>query len=785
MNFHRKMHQNKNKKVRAFNLKWLLLIVLSASLFVTISTLSNGLNFGLNFPGNRLFDINSRGGTILRWSGFDLSQPDATFAPWTQSNVEFEQVTPQWGSYRILTQGIDTEIASDSSITVQPNRNYILSALIKSDFDRRDEVQLDVLFSNADGLQHLFQHGGVPNITVGSDGWYRWEQSLTSSSIKDVTSARLSIHAYDKPGDNHKPLSFQIADVALIELPTEPIVPFAPGQGVSFPGGPGNLPMRVEGYQVSAENIAVTTTGAKYTFDLESNTILQEQRLGYSRQLAELKPSFSLSDLSVLRQDNKEVVLTNSNVTIGIQFDTAMIVTPHVEANIVVESKIGGRWNRLRTGHLLALDDFGGFSINPYIPLGTGKIPRSTVLTPLDFEGVKNLNIDSFTVNSFLSKMTPGWKVQWQISPGARLFVSAAPVRPFDWQKSWNYRVAVSTGEDPAQWRHLPISSFTMWEDPTRAFGGSYSTTIMPMNKTKTIADFATIKSNGQKPLPYLSSYFYSSRNPADYVAEVKRWKDEYGAAGVYSDGVPTIDWLTTYEEMRRLREEVFPDGDIQIHVSLGPPIHQSDIFIPFLYAYADGVSMGEGLDGAGSGDVTWPYARYVMAQYNSSGSFGNVIGTNWSLGGKVDPAPQKDVMLVYNGRSNWLWPGERNAPPDMMQKYLSKLKILQKLWSEHRNDPFFFDRYFQPMARRLTGQLLGRAGMPIADLQRDRELTQVTLTSMEVNGVIRYTTDGSEPNANSPLYNTPLLLSSGTTLKTVTFRNGLDSSRVATVRLR
>lgn len=678
----------------------------SIALLLTVFVL-HSLTFISRSQVEPLFNIDSRGGTILRWSNFDLSRPNVTFAQWTQTRAAFEQTTPQWGSYRILTQGFDTEIASNSSIRVKPNRNYILSALIKSDFDRRDEVQLDVLFSNADGLQYLFQHGGVPNITVGTNGWYRWEKSLTSSSIEDATSARLSIHAYDQPSANHKSLSFQIADVAMVELPAEPLVPFAPGQGVSFPGGPGKLPMRVESVQVSSGSITVTTTGANYTFDLSTNTIRQAQRLRYSRPLAELKPSFSLSGLTVLRQDNKEVVLSNSNVTIGIQFDTAMIITPHIEAKIVVESKIGGLWNRLRNGHLLALDDFGGFSINPYIPLGTGIIPRAIALTPLDFKGVKNLNIESHRVNSFLSKMAPGWKVQWQSSPGERLFVSAAPVRPFDWEKSWNYRVAVSTREDPSAWGSLPISGFEMWADPTRAFGGSYSTKIMPVDEAKTIANFATIKSNGQKPLPYLSSYYYPSRKAGDYVNEVKRWRDAYGAAGVYSDGVPTIEWLTTYEEMRRLREEVFPEGDIQLHVSLGPPIHQSDIFIPFLYAYADGVYMGEGLDGPGDGDVNWPYARYVMAQYNSSSSISDVVGTKWNISGKVEPARQKDIMLVYNGRSNWLWPGEQNASPNMMNNYLSKLRVLQQLWSVHRNDPLFFEQYFQPTARRLTGLLL------------------------------------------------------------------------------
>ncbi len=55
-----------------------------------------------------------------------------------------------------------------------------------------------------------------------------------------------------------------------------------------------------------------------------------------------------------------------------------------------------------------------------------------------------------------------------------------------------------------------------------------------------------------------------------------------------------------------------------------------------------------------------------------------------------------------------------------------------------------------------------------------------VTITSSTQNAVIRYTLDGSEPNANSQLYTSPVVIDQSAMIKAIATREGMDSSAVA-----
>lgn len=56
-----------------------------------------------------------------------------------------------------------------------------------------------------------------------------------------------------------------------------------------------------------------------------------------------------------------------------------------------------------------------------------------------------------------------------------------------------------------------------------------------------------------------------------------------------------------------------------------------------------------------------------------------------------------------------------------------------------------------------------------------------VTLATTTTGGVIRYTTDGTEPGATSTQYSTPIPVSATTTIKAKTFATGMDPSYTAT----
>ncbi|MEM9359037.1 MAG: hypothetical protein AAGB04_22875, partial [Pseudomonadota bacterium] len=94
-----------------------------------------------------------------------------------------------------------------------------------------------------------------------------------------------------------------------------------------------------------------------------------------------------------------------------------------------------------------------------------------------------------------------------------------------------------------------------------------------------------------------------------EWTNEVKRWRDTYGMTAVYSDGMAQDDWLSAYEAMRRLRGEVFPDGDIVIHDSYPQSGIPAAAFRPFLYSYATATYMGETAQASGAMTQAQPLA--------------------------------------------------------------------------------------------------------------------------------------------------------------------------------
>jgi len=59
--------------------------------------------------------------------------------------------------------------------------------------------------------------------------------------------------------------------------------------------------------------------------------------------------------------------------------------------------------------------------------------------------------------------------------------------------------------------------------------------------------------------------------------------------------------------------------------------------------------------------------------------------------------------------------------------------------------------------------------------------MVAVDITTATLGALIRYTTDGSEPNSNSPVYSSPIFVAQTTTLKAKAYRTGMHDSAIAT----
>ncbi|MEM7655329.1 MAG: chitobiase/beta-hexosaminidase C-terminal domain-containing protein, partial [Bacteroidota bacterium] len=193
--------------------------------------------------------------------------------------------------------------------------------------------------------------------------------------------------------------------------------------------------------------------------------------------------------------------------------------------------------------------------------------------------------------------------------------------------------------------------------------------------------------------------------------------------------------------------------------------------FRPFIYTYATSTYMGE--NAASSAGADWAWARYVMGQYRKANAFGVTKGDAWGAANGVD---KYLIALVWGGR----------GIPDVAlyeSSYLPILDQLKTLWQTYGSDPYFFDRYYHSEAQLLTGFNIGRAGMPIFELDTmTSQEIQISLSSWTPGASIHYTTDGTVPTLSSPTYQTPILWDGQSKFQARAFRSDLEESRVASL---
>src|SRR5690606_14534824 len=150
------------------------------------------------------------------------------------------------------------------------------------------------------------------------------------------------------------------------------------------------------------------------------------------RKLAKWQSSLSLKGLKIDKKTDDVCLLTNDQLTIGIQSDSMMAISPQRELRMTLTNLLGGDLTRYARGHLLSTDDVGGITVNPYIPMGTGRSARSELLTDgLSFANYAEREYDQ------TGKAAPNWQAQWTTSPGELLCTSVFPPRPYPWEESF------------------------------------------------------------------------------------------------------------------------------------------------------------------------------------------------------------------------------------------------------------------------------------------------------------------------------------------------------------
>lgn len=729
-----------------------------------------------------LWNIDLRGGERLNIEGFDLGKPDAQWSTANGTQMVYEKPESSFGYYRLLLDNLPssetakkgqavkrvTEVISRHGVPVKANRLYLLSALVKTEFVRRRlEINVSMRFMDAEGKRvgsrQLF---GLPDKTEGPDGWQRMEWVVIVPDDPRIHEGRACL----TPGwiGYEQQPEICIADFVFAELPTKPLEPTARGEGVTFPGGVGALPMKVESARSNDGVIVVETTGARYEFQTSENTILASQRIDFARDLAKWKSSVSLADLRIDQQNDDVCVLSNEHVTIGVQADSMVVFNPHEEMEMTLTNLLGGDFNRYARGHVYSTDDFGGITVNPYCPPGTGRVPRSSLLTVgLSFAEYEERDYDE------LGAAEPGWQALWQVTPGELFCTSVFPPRAYPWEESFRsgWKLAHSATPLTRFEEKIPfVDTWILWDYIPKMWGHSYSDEYEVHSPGTMRAVMKKIHEQGHRAIPYMSGYWTPTREADVYIAGVRNFAEKYGIDGVYSDGLPPEDWILAYKEMRMLRA-LFPDGPISVHDS----VRQANLAIaqikPFLLTYATFAYMAEGI--LTKQGENWQYSRYVTSMYRKTNNIGVTKGDKWEdEKGELMGERKALVDMVYNGRDNIGF----DYP-----KYYEALGKLRELWKEKGDDPYFYDRYYLPKAQELSGYRIGRTGMPIVRMEEKGGKMQVTLECMTLGASIYYTTDGSVPDEKSARYEKPFEIDADAAkkLRSRAFAEGLEPSAV------
>ena len=649
-----------------------------------------------------LLDYGASRGTEVTLTDFDLTKEGASFnTQQTTSYTTFYPLDGNAGCYQ-LTPKTGRNVLAKEKFSLKPNRNYIISALIYSDFDRNNcEVDIILRSYNEAGVLSHSSRLGTPAVT---NGWQRIEKTVTTSSACSEGLINIALYGFDIPDSENL---FYISDFHIIELPEEALVPKEPGEGMIFGGSSGKYNMKVESVKEETDTITVTTNGAEYIFDKTNDLVLASQRINKNRQVFTLTLNKSLSELYVLSKSENEAVLTTGEdgLTFGVQMDSMMLISNHGSEDLMVDLKsaFSGKWNRLFDGHLVAKDYIGGFTVNPFIPLGTGRLCRYEASNEVDFDGVHENT-------TFLSSASAGWQVDYTITSGELLGVSVFPGREYDWLDSFentyiNY-FRLGNSDRFAQDAELyGVDVGVLWNYTKRGWGMSYGSSyeIVDNFTTKFKTDIQKAHEAGTKVAPYMSMYFWHNRDVDEYIADVKRYRDTYGIDGVYTDGTPDLEWLAAYEGVRKLRE-LFPDGPIIAHQTGkhgngGPPTGMPDLFIPAIDSYLTISLRGEGVEGEGA---YWPYAKEVASGYNLSNTIGVLKGDAWTKNGEVIPQYKQNLIsLLYNGRARV---ESRDEGSDIQyatvyDKLLNKLRINYLV---HQKQTDYYNEHYLPKVHNL-----------------------------------------------------------------------------------
>lgn len=312
------------------------------------------------------------------------------------------------------------------------------------------------------------------------------------------------------------------------------MIPFRPGEGATFPGGPGRLPLRMTKIAGGPNGNWIIEAGTfRYFVDARAGSIAGAIN---GAKVAYLRPSVPLTRLGLKRKTPAYAVIANEFLTLGFQADGLLVLVPHKALACRLYAMVANpTLPRLDNGRLHLPSSKGGLSILPEVPVMQTRPPAFEVLNAKK----------ALTVNPI------GWEARWRALPGQRLGMGL--IR------------APKGGEETLSAAPQVVSS----------------------TATDLTEQIATAHEQGREAVVRMD--FADFSNSGAFLQALRSGRFSARADGVVLSGLDSLSWPVAYSYVRQARE-VYPGGK----VLLPPPLDEETFPLPpFISAYIDGVLGG------------------------------------------------------------------------------------------------------------------------------------------------------------------------------------------------
>ncbi len=429
--------------------------------------------------------------------------------------------------------------------------------------------------------------------------------------------------------------------------------------------------MKVQSARLDSGRFVVTTTGARFSADLQAGQITCEQRIGHLRPVARLRLSAPLTGGSLTHAGPGRAILAFERpaATIRVNGDSLLMLHAHAPLVVEVERLIPVAWEASYGSDHLMLDEWGGFGLYCSEPrLEDGYAPRSTMVA------------------------------RYALPADAVLWMAVCPPKPYDWRRSlrdnvvwhWSNKVGYPSDAELRSWRPsgniaLLQSEVMLWRD--------WNLDFVPRLGA---AEFARVRDTlhrlGMRMMVYTSPYYFLKGTPLEpqsmnsfeggrdyppgtptgenidlFMAAICRLVHTYRPDALYFDGQYMENPAALYALARRSRALLGERGLLEWHSTRA--LGEGLCYLPPADAYVDFVLRGEE---ESRRYADYRYLRFFVSGYNAHNSIG-VLSNNMS--GSLTPELARAVLRV-NARLHTIvdWLDEPAIMRSLREDYRSAL---------------------------------------------------------------------------------------------------------------